>query len=217
VLIVDDKHENRLLLGLLLEPLGFIVIEAGDGEAAVAAAVAERPDLIIMDLVMPRLDGFEAARRIRARGELQATRIIAASASVFEHDQERSREVGCDAFISKPIELEEALALVGSVLGLTWRHATAGRRSEIASAGREPHAEMGPSASTALSAYDLRRIHAAATIGDIRQILSILEAIKKGVLAGEAAGLETELFAMAKRFASKEIKALVEPLLVAKE
>jgi PAS domain S-box-containing protein len=217
VLIVDDKQENRRLLGLLLEPLGFIVIEAGDGEAAVAAAEAERPDLIIMDLVMPRLDGFEAARRIRARGELQATRIIAASASVFEQDQERSREVGCDAFISKPIRLEEALALVGSVLGLTWRHATAGSRSETASAGRDTHPGMGPSASTALSANDLRRIHAAATIGDIRQILSILEAVKKGVPAGEVAGLETELLAMAKRFASKEIKALVEPLLVAKE
>lgn len=120
VLIVDERAENRIVLAQFLAPLGFEVAEAVDGQDCLEKAQTFRPDVIFMDLVMPVMDGFEATRQLRRSPEFQNTLIIAASASAFEHDQQTSLNVGCDAFLSKPIRYKYLLATLQHLLHLDW-------------------------------------------------------------------------------------------------
>jgi CheY-like chemotaxis protein len=121
ILVVDDTLHNQLMLKDLLEPLGFMVDTAKDGQEAVEKALALRPDAIIKDLVMPVKTGFEAAQEIRQQPELKEVCIIAVSASVLEADQEKSRVAGCNAFLPKPIQVDNLLDELASLLNLTWR------------------------------------------------------------------------------------------------
>ena len=132
VLVADDKAFNRQMLVDLLEPLGFEVSTAGDGQEAVDKALAWQPDAMVMDLVMPVKTGFDAAQEIRERPEFDAKRvcIIAVSASVLEADQEKSRAAGCDAFLPKPIKAERLLDLLAAHLKLTWVYAAAEAESK---------------------------------------------------------------------------------------
>jgi CheY-like chemotaxis protein len=120
VLIVDDRHENRLVLVRMLAPLGFEVHEAVDGRDGVEQAKSFQPDIILMDLVMPELDGFEATRQIRQVPALESTVIIAISASAFGKDRRKSLDVGCNDFIAKPIHLKALLRRLQKHLKLTW-------------------------------------------------------------------------------------------------
>jgi signal transduction histidine kinase/DNA-binding response OmpR family regulator len=120
ILVVDDKWENRSVLVNLLEPLGFEVVEATDGLDGLAKAQEFQPDLIFMDLVMPVMDGFEATRQLRLLPELAGVVVIAISASVFDFDQQQSRDVGCDNFIPKPIREAELFEKLRVHLGLEW-------------------------------------------------------------------------------------------------
>jgi len=120
ILVVDDRAENRSVLVNLLTPFGFTVIEAHNGQDGVNKTRELRPDLILMDLVMPVMDGFEATRRIRELTELSEVRIIVASASVFEYHQQESIVSGCNAFIAKPFRTEVLLKLLQEQLGLIW-------------------------------------------------------------------------------------------------
>ncbi|MBW4540621.1 MAG: AAA family ATPase [Myxacorys chilensis ATA2-1-KO14] len=120
ILVVDDKEPNRLVLINLLQPLGFEVFEATDGQDALQKARQFQPDVILMDLAMPTMDGFEATRQIRLSPDLQQTVIIATSASVFEMDQQQSQSVGCNGFLSKPIREAELLEQLSIHLKLEW-------------------------------------------------------------------------------------------------
>ncbi|MBD2465085.1 AAA family ATPase [Oscillatoria sp. FACHB-1407] len=120
ILVVDDKEENRFVLTHLLQPLGFKVVEAVNGRDALHQACQLQPDAILVDLVMPVMDGFEMTRQIRLLPELQHTVIIATSASVFEMDQQQSREVGCNDFLSKPVQEAELLKQLSHHLHLEW-------------------------------------------------------------------------------------------------
>jgi len=120
VLVVDDRVENRAVLLNLLEPLGFEIVEAENGEVAVAKAREIEPILIMTDLVMPVMTGFEAVQEIRKIPELADVFIVAVSASVFEMDQKKSRIAGCDAFLPKPVEASKLFALLESNLKLDW-------------------------------------------------------------------------------------------------
>jgi len=123
ILLVDDKWENRTVIVNVLDPLGFETIEAKDGQEALAQAVAENPDLIITDLVMPQLDGFEMVRRLRQMPEFKNVPIIVSSASVFDLDRHRSLEAGGNEFVSKPVHIEELLDKIQSLLKLEWVYA----------------------------------------------------------------------------------------------
>ncbi|MDM8559301.1 CHASE domain-containing protein [Thiotrichales bacterium HSG14] len=120
ILVVDDKWENRSVLSNLLKPLGFEILEADDGQHCLDKARESPPDLFLMDLVMPIMDGFEAARQLRKMPEFQNTPIIVASASVFDLDQKESLEAGCNAFIAKPINANLLLEKIEDYLGVTW-------------------------------------------------------------------------------------------------
>ncbi|BAT55881.1 ATP-binding region ATPase domain protein [Nostoc sp. NIES-3756] len=120
ILVVDDKWENRSVLVNLLQPLGFDVLEATDGLEGVNKACQFKPDLIFMDLVMSVMDGFEATRRLRMLPELNKTKVIAISASVFDVEKQQSLDVGCNDFLPKPIQVDDLLEKLQFHLGLQW-------------------------------------------------------------------------------------------------
>ncbi len=120
ILIVDDKEENRTVLINLLAPLGFEIIEAVDGQDSLQKTLENKPDIILTDLVMPIMDGFEATRQIKRIPEVKDTIIIMVSASAFECHKQESIAVGCDDFLSKPIHTEELLKILEKYLKLTW-------------------------------------------------------------------------------------------------
>jgi CheY-like chemotaxis protein len=103
ILIVEDVELNRDLLVQLLEDEYRLVL-AGDGQAALEKAVESRPDLILMDLSLPRMDGWEATRRLKADASLAGIPVIVLSAHAMRGDEERARASGCDDFLTKPID-----------------------------------------------------------------------------------------------------------------
>ncbi len=107
VLVVEDNPDNMLLIQDVLQALDYTVIEAWDGESGVDAARAERPNLILMDLSLPRMDGWTAAKLIKEDPELAHIPIIALTAHAMVGDRERALEAGCDDYLAKPINLRE--------------------------------------------------------------------------------------------------------------
>ncbi|MBD1832379.1 AAA family ATPase [Cyanobacteria bacterium FACHB-472] len=120
LIIADDKKENRSLLVKMLSPLGFEIVEATDGQDCLNKAEELNPDCILMDLMMPQLNGFEATRRIKRSPELKDVVVIGTSASVFEFDQDKSKEAGCNDFLPKPIRVEDLLDKLNVHLNLEW-------------------------------------------------------------------------------------------------
>ncbi|MEG3840592.1 AAA family ATPase [Microcoleus sp. herbarium14] len=120
VLVADDRRENRSVLIHLLQPLGFEIIEAVDGQDCLNKALECQPDCILIDLVMPVMDGFEAMRQIRKLPELQNVVAIGTSASIMEVEKQGILAAGCNAFIPKPIRVEELLNCLQVHLGLEW-------------------------------------------------------------------------------------------------
>ncbi len=123
VMVVDDYADTRRVVRWMLEQKGYRVLEAEDGRGALDAAVAERPDLILMDLRMPLVDGFEAMRLIRAHEGLGAVPIIAVTAHDAASFRDRAEAAGCDLFISKPIDFTRLSVLIEKLLS--------GRRREV--------------------------------------------------------------------------------------
>jgi PAS domain S-box-containing protein len=120
ILVVDDFEAHRIILVNLFSSLGFEVLEAVDGQEAVEQAIAEQPDVIIMDLLMPRIDGFEATRRIRQAAKLKNAVIIAVSNSASDQHHQDSLAAGCNDFIAKPIQPNEILEKLEKYLKLKW-------------------------------------------------------------------------------------------------
>ncbi|GAB7524795.1 ATP-binding protein [Paraburkholderia sp. 2C] len=177
VLVVDDEEDGRSLLRDVLEPLGFRVHEAADGESAVSEAVRLRPHAILMDMRMPRVDGLAATRRIRAMAELAGTVIFAISASAFEHNRARCLEAGADAFIPKPFRQERLLELLCAHLSLNPVYASGGggvdaRAGCDAEADAPAFTEMPDAPLVAPPADALRRFVELAARGDITQLLA---------------------------------------------
>lgn len=123
ILVADDKLHNRQMFVRLLEPLGFTVITANDGDSMLEKARAAPPDLILLDLVMPGKTGTHAARELRENPTTASIPIIAVSASVFDEDQQKSLLLGCDAFLTKPINIHELFRVMAQILGLQWQYA----------------------------------------------------------------------------------------------
>ena len=116
ILVVDDTEWNRDLVVQLLED-EYTVVEAVDGEEAVKKAEQERPDLILMDLGMPVMDGWEATRKIKANGDLKHIPIIAVTSHAMVGDEIQAREAGCDDYLPKPIDENELIRKIKKFLG----------------------------------------------------------------------------------------------------
>ena len=112
ILIIEDQEDNRRIMTDMLNAAGFEVIEAVTGDGGVAMAEVERPDLILMDIQLPRIDGYEATRRIKAQPALGAIPIIAVKSYALSGDDKKAFEAGCDAYLAKPFSPRELLAKV---------------------------------------------------------------------------------------------------------
>lgn len=116
ILVVEDHEDNRQILRDLLASAGYTMLEAGDGEQGVAMAIAERPDLILMDIQLPRLDGYEATRRIKGDPTLQTIPIIVVTSYALSGDEDKARSAGCDDYIAKPYSPRQLLARIRAAL-----------------------------------------------------------------------------------------------------
>jgi CheY-like chemotaxis protein len=120
ILIVDDSVENGLVLINFLKPLGLELKAVNSGYESIEIVGDWQPDLVLMDLVMTGIDGFEATRRIKKLPGLSKLPVVAVSASAFEFDKQASFEAGCDDFITKPVHFEQLLTCLEKHLQLTW-------------------------------------------------------------------------------------------------
>ena len=116
ILIVEDQEDNRVIMRDVLSSAGYDLIEAVNGEDGVKLAHSERPDLILMDIQLPIIDGYEATRRIKGSAELKSIPIIAVTSYALSGDQAKARAAGCDGYVSKPFSPRELLARVREYL-----------------------------------------------------------------------------------------------------
>ncbi len=117
ILLVEDNEMNRDMLSRRLSRIGHTVAVAIDGQQAIEAALSQKPDVILMDMSLPVLDGWEATRRLKAAAETKAIPVIALTAHAMPGDQERALEAGCDDYDTKPIELPRLLGKIEALLG----------------------------------------------------------------------------------------------------
>jgi CheY-like chemotaxis protein len=215
ILVVDDKWENCLVLINLLKPLGFEVIEARNGKEYLEMAQQKCPDLIVTDLVMPVIDGFEATRQVRKIPTCQDVPIIAASASVFDADQKTSLEAGCNDFINKPIHVEELLEKLRIHLDLTWiyeretGHTTENiikNENTVKNVDLKQTTELqGPSAEQSAILFDL------AMMGDIAEIVEKVTELEQA--EPQLAPFCQKIRQLAKAFDEEKICQLIEQYL----
>ena len=116
ILIVEDQEDNRRILRDTLSTVGYDLIEAFNGEDGVRLAQSERPDLILMDIQLPQMDGYEATRQIKRIVELKTIPIIAVTSYALSGDEAKARAAGCDGYIAKPFSPRELLAKVRKYL-----------------------------------------------------------------------------------------------------
>ena len=117
LLYVEDNEMNRDMLSRRLQRRGFEVLIAGDGEQGITLAAAEKPDLILMDMSLPVLDGWEATRRIKAAPDTRRIPIIGLTAHAMAADRDKCLEAGCDDYDTKPVELGRLLEKIERLLG----------------------------------------------------------------------------------------------------
>jgi CheY-like chemotaxis protein len=117
ILLVEDNEMNRDMLSRRLERRGYEVIVAVDGEEGVALAKADAPDVVVMDLSLPGIDGWEATRRLKAADETRAIPVLALTAHAMAGDREKALEAGCDDFDTKPVDLPRLVAKIEGLLG----------------------------------------------------------------------------------------------------
>jgi two-component system, cell cycle response regulator DivK len=116
ILVVDDHEDNRQILRVLLASAGYIMIEAQNGETALAAALSERPDLILMDIQLPDLDGYEVTRRIKSNPRSHDVPIIAVTSYALSDDERKALAAGCIAYVAKPYSPMQLLAKIKKYL-----------------------------------------------------------------------------------------------------
>jgi two-component system, cell cycle response regulator DivK len=121
VLLVEDNEDNLVVYRTILEHVGFCVLEARDGEEGVNRAKEHLPDLILMDISIPKIDGWEATQRLKADENTRAIPIIALTAHALEEDRQKALQAGCDGYLAKPVEprrvVQEVERFVGPARG----------------------------------------------------------------------------------------------------
>jgi len=117
ILLVEDNEMNRDMLSRRLEKRGYQLVNAADGPSGIAMAHTEKPELILMDMSLPGIDGWEASRQLKADAATAAIPIIALTAHAMAEDREKALNAGCDEYETKPVELASLLAKIEALLG----------------------------------------------------------------------------------------------------
>jgi two-component system, cell cycle response regulator DivK len=117
ILLVEDNEMNRDMLSRRLDRKGYAVVCAVDGQEGIAKAQSERPDLVLMDMSLPVLNGWEATRQLKADAGTRSIPVIALTAHAMAEDERKAREAGCDDYDTKPVEMERLLGKIRKLLG----------------------------------------------------------------------------------------------------
>ncbi|MEH2360509.1 CHASE2 domain-containing protein [Nostoc sp.] len=169
ILIVDDDRNHRFILTSLLEEIGCRTLEAIDGKHGLQVATEHNPDVIVLDLAMPNMDGFELIGHLQGNPQTLSIPIIVSSANVSESNRQRSLEAGATAFLPKPLEMDELLNKLRSLLRVEWIYA------ESSSGQSSPKGEQVTSSEWVLPSQDvLQQLYHLAMMGDISAIEGML-------------------------------------------
>lgn len=195
ILIVDDERDNREILRGLLEPLGFAVREAENGAVCGDQAVEWRPDLILMDLRMPDMDGLAATRALRHQPMFRRTPIVAVTAAAFEDDRAKALEAGCSAHLPKPVLREALVEALGALLPLEWVR------------GEEPASDVTTPDIEALAPADRLQLRKLVRAGNVKAIGTLVEELAQ---QGCSPALTQRLSRLADAFDIAALRRLVE-------
>jgi CheY-like chemotaxis protein len=206
VLIADDQHSNRVILERMLEQVGFAVLSVNNGQEAVTAFQTQAPDLVLMDINMPVMDGMAATQAIKASDRGAKTPVIAVTASVFEERRQEIMGCGADDFIAKPFRYAEVFEKIGRHLQLAYRY----DRPLAPSAPSAPQMEPGAAALRAESLAGLPRALVEAMLsatrsGDITRLLDLI-----GMVSATHPVVAEGLHALADHFDYDRLQQLFE-------
>ena len=211
VLVADDVAENRAVMVDMLGPLGFDMAEAANGSEALEKAQALHPALVLMDVIMPGMDGLDAMRRLRRMPEFQCMPIVAVSAGASGTDAAQSLAAGANAFLAKPIDFSGLLSRVASLVNVEWRYEAT--EAQVSGAG-ETAVSMATSFAGTLIAPPSPEIEAllhSARLGDMRAILQ--HAARMTELDERYRPFADHLCQLAKAYQSKAMVSFVEQYL----
>jgi signal transduction histidine kinase/DNA-binding NarL/FixJ family response regulator len=201
ILLIDDRWENRSVLLNLLEPIGFKIIEASDGQEGLQQVLQTAPDLIITDLSMPVMDGFEFLHSLRSHPELQHHIVLVSSASVFEIDRLNSIKAGGNNFLPKPIQAEILLEQVQKYLKLEWIYQDPKDEQlwelDVAQEIKPPSDAI------------LTQLAQLAKMGDLEGVMEVAQQISDG----DNAAFVRELIQMAEACEIKQLRAFIQQYL----
>jgi len=210
ILIVDDKWENRSVIVNLLEPLGFTVVEAEDGQAGLTKALQHKPNLIITDIAMPVMDGYEFLQQIRESETFKTLPIIVSSASVSNLDQQKSFDAGGDDFLEKPVQANDLFQMLQTHLQLTWI-------DQPAVAVQEPVQASPPEQTSTLPPLivppleDLTQLLQLAQQGRLNKLTELAKALEQQ--NPQYAPLVQQLLELSKGFQVAKLETLIQQLL----
>jgi CheY-like chemotaxis protein len=180
VLVADDQQESRILLSEMLKAVGFDVLEVRDGREALACFERWKPHLILMDMRMPVMDGYEACRDIKATEEGRRTAVVAVTASAFDETRQRVFEAGADAYLSKPFQEHELFEVIRTCLLVQYLYEGEAVVPAAVSAGAEVLGPDGVAAGIAALPSDLvEALRQAARRADLHRLRSLLQEVEQ--------------------------------------
>lgn len=169
ILIVDDSCASRKIIIDMLEPIGFEIIEASNGLEGIEKAKECHPDLTIVDIFIPEIDGLEMVKRLRCLPEFQSTIFIASSTRVFEYDREKTHQAGCNNFLPKPIQTEVLLQQLQQYLHLEWLYTATNLRINETENNLDIESSL-PEILVMPTPAEIEKLLAAAEIGDFEEV-----------------------------------------------
>ncbi|MEM7332000.1 MAG: ATP-binding protein [Chloroflexota bacterium] len=205
VLIVDDRPENLAVLLSFLDPLNFEMEIASNGADAIHLTKQWQPDLILMDLIMPDVSGFEVVKEMKADDATKNIPIVAVSASIGRAAQTQSKEAGCDAFLSKPVEYSELLKIVGDLLELEWVFEAQPSSAQDGGNPVNSFEIIAPSQDNLKTLYDLART------GNLRRIREEINSLL--ALSNSYQPFANVILAHVEAFETREIRQFIERFL----
>ncbi|MEM7031039.1 MAG: GAF domain-containing protein [Chloroflexota bacterium] len=209
ILVADDVAENRTMIIDMLRPLGFDLFEAQNGDACIQQAELLKPDLILMDNIMPVLDGLTATTQIRQMPDLEDIVIIIVSASAFEQDREDSLAAGANAFLSKPVYLDHLLTTISAHLDIVWQHTVADQGPRDQS---NTNQAITDEAMIPPSLAELRILYQLASLGDMERLQERVTFLSE--LDVSYTSFAYNLNILAKQDAQQEILGFLEQYLI---
>jgi PAS domain S-box-containing protein len=211
VLVVDDVAENRAVMVDMLAPLGFHIAEAANGSEALEKTRALHPALVMMDVVMPGMDGLEATRRLRQIPEFEQLPIVAVSAGASGTDAAKSLAAGANAFIAKPIDFSELVSQVAALLNVEWSDEAT--EAQVTGPGQTAASAAAPSTGTMIAPppQEIEALHRLARLGDMRAIVQHATHVTE--LDERYRPFAEHLCRLAKAYRSKAVLSFVEQYL----